>query len=176
MTTVVKQTQLGKGKTKGSHKHSTTQTRKRQRSLAELMDGATADDESSCAGAAGKSTADGDANPDPTRTSTTRGGSKRSRSQAARNHNALVSRAYIEKLVAYSPVQEVWLKDSVYSDVGSAYIVGRTALCHADQSEIEVQEDASDIEAVENEEEESFHRYDPEFVFPSSMTKVEAIN
>lgn len=50
-----------------------------------------------------------------------------------------------------------------------------TALCHADQSEIEVQEDASDIEAVENEEEESFHRYDPEFVFPSSMTEVEAI-
>lgn len=150
--------------------------------------------------------------------------SKKPRNQTSRKQYELLSRLYVDKLVAFSPAKETWLKNSIYADAGSAYIVGRVTrfdkkkallevqwidtqfqktdeyvgvnvvqrgienysnimnsptkpawrtLCRADLSEIEVEEDASDIEEVE--ESERRQTYNPEVVFPSTMADVESI-
>ncbi|RAW43583.1 hypothetical protein PC110_g248 [Phytophthora cactorum] len=121
--------------------------------------------------------------------------------------------------------RESWVKNSIYSDAGRAYIVGRVtrfgktnallevqwidtqfqkkdeyvginivqrgienysnimksptkpawrSLCQAERGEIEVEEDASDIE--EDTEVEECRTYSPEVVFPLTMTYVESID
>lgn len=160
----------------------------------------------------------------PDNAGTSQTASKKPRRQTARKHHELMSKLYVDKLVAFSAAKESWLKNSVYSEAGSAYIVGRVTrfdkkkalleiqwidtqfqkkdeyvgisivqngienyskimssptkpawrnLCHVERSEIELEEDASDIEEADGVE--SCQTYSPEVIFPSTMADVESI-
>ncbi|POM62541.1 hypothetical protein PHPALM_28293 [Phytophthora palmivora] len=47
------------------------------------------------------------------------------RASSARKQHELLSRLYVDKLVAFSSAKEPWLKRDIYAVAGSAYIVGR---------------------------------------------------
>ncbi|KAJ8546665.1 hypothetical protein ON010_g11571 [Phytophthora cinnamomi] len=139
--------------------------------------------------------------------------------------SAVMARIYVDKLVAFSPIKENWLKSKKhYGDAGSVYIVGRVtrfnkkkgmmeiqwldtqfqkqdeyvgvsvvqrgmenysnimkspskpawrSLCQADVSEVQIQEDASDIEEVSDDSE--YRCYEPVVELPATMREVETI-
>ncbi|KAE9010700.1 hypothetical protein PR001_g14828 [Phytophthora rubi] len=220
-STARKPTAKGKAKRKlcAARKPKAPKARSRKRDLSTLLEDATREDTPAAERMLGDDLTLPDILPEDNTAS-----SKKPRNQTSRKQYELLSRLYVDKLVAFSPVKETWLKNSIYADAGSAYIVGRVTrfdkkkallevqwidtqfqksdeyvgvnvvqrgienysnimnsptkpawrtLCRADLSEIEVEEDVSDIEEVE--ESKRRQTYNPEVVFPSTMADVESI-